>query len=143
MKHIAEKLHASCWVLIVDDDAMLADAYERIITRSGGRPLSVGNGHEATKILQNKHIDIVLLDLRMPVMDGIELLEWMNSKRLAGPYKIVMSNYDNPKEISRAYELGADRYVLKAWASPNDLIKMLNETLQHQVRNPKHKHITA
>lgn len=131
MKSNAKSLKQPYWVLIVDNDGMLADAYESIIERAGGKPLSVGNSNDAIMVLRNKQIDAVLLDLQMPTMDGMRLLEWMYKYIGPSPVRVVLTNHDNPKDIIRAYELGADRYVLKVWASPNDLIRVLNAALEH------------
>jgi DNA-binding NarL/FixJ family response regulator len=45
---------------------------------------------------------------------------------------IIFSNYDLQKEIDEAYDLGAQRYVLKAWASPKELIKIVKDTLSEK-----------
>lgn len=129
MNSNCQELKSPYRVLIVDDDIALSDAYERIIRHAGGKPMVSGNGQEAIEVLKKQQVDIMLVDLRMPVMSGIELLEWMHT-RAYDPIVVILSNYDNPREIKRAYELGAERYVLKAWATPNDLIRMLNETLE-------------
>lgn len=136
MKSNNNSLLEPYWVLIVDNDGMLADAYEKIIERAGGRPLSVGNGKEAIAVLQNKRVDAVLLELQLPRMNGMQLLEWMEEHVPASPARVVLSNDDDPQDIMKAYELGADRYVLKAWASPSDLVNVLNQTLAHNIRNP-------
>lgn len=128
----------SCyWVLIVESDGMLADAYERIIERAGGRPLGVGSSQEAMLVLQNKRIDAVLLELQPPVMDGMRLLERMHEELDRNLVKIVLSHHDDPDDIMKAYELGADRYILKAWSSPSDLVNVLNETLANSMRAPR------
>lgn len=121
-------------VLIVDDDAMLAHAYEKIIKQAGGKPISVGNDRDAKAVVIQERVDAVLLDVQRSVGDDMQLLEWMSNHVEADQALVVLSNHDDIKDITRAYQLGADRYVLKAWASPNDLIRVINETLEHQIK---------
>lgn len=135
MKRTPKLLKWPYWVLIVDNDGMLADAYERIIEQAGGKPISVGNDRDAKTIVLKRHVDIVLMDVCMPKMGDMRLLEWMGAHVDAGQAIVVLSNHDDIKNISRAYEVGADRYVLKAKASPNDLIRVINETLAQPIRH--------
>ena len=66
----------------------------------------------------------------MPVLDGIGFLEAYQPKALKNPPKIVVfSNFDMQKEIDQAYELGADKYMLKAWASPKELLQLVTNLL--------------
>ena len=73
---------------------------------------------------------LILLDLRMPVMDGVEFLKQYDVKDAHKDVKvIVFSNYDMQEEIDDAYRLGADRYVLKAWASPRELLQIVQDSV--------------
>jgi DNA-binding NarL/FixJ family response regulator len=63
-------------------------------------------------------------------MDGIHFLRHASLKKYHPNTKvIVFSNYDMQKEIDEAYRLGAERYILKAWASPKELLQIVEETL--------------
>jgi DNA-binding NarL/FixJ family response regulator len=67
----------------------------------------------------------------MPVMNGIEFLQAANlSKTHPHLPVIVFSNYDVQKDIDEAYELGATRYILKAWAAPKELARVVKQTLE-------------
>lgn len=115
-------------VLIVEDEQLLNDAYARVLAAANIDLLRAYNGKEALEILQNEHPDIVLLDLRMPVMDGIEFLEKLKPKENLPDTKIIVfSNYDDQHEIDQAFALGAMHYMLKAWATPDELIKLIRE----------------
>jgi CheY-like chemotaxis protein len=72
---------------------------------------------------------IIFLDLRMPVMDGIEFLKNYDAPKHTYTEVIVFSNYDAKNEIDAAYELGAQRYVLKARAAPKELIRIVRTIL--------------
>lgn len=114
-------------VLVVEDDKALNDAYRLILEQEKYTVLSVFNGHEALEVLGSKKVDIILLDISMPKMDGIEFLEHFDNPT---DIKIcVFSNRDSESDINRVYELGAHRYILKAWASPRELVKLVKDTL--------------
>lgn len=114
-------------VLIVEDDRALHNAYRTILEGEKYQVLSAYNGQEALDLLKTETPDIILLDITMPKMNGIEFLEHFDN-----PHDIkicVFSNLDSEKDINRVYELGAHRYILKAWASPQELVKLVKDTL--------------
>jgi CheY-like chemotaxis protein len=113
-------------ILIVEDDADLNGAYGMILSSVGYRVTTAFDGKEAlAKIRAGGDPDIIFLDLRMPVMDGIDFLKHYQPARK--PAIIVFSNYDAQGEVDRAFELGADRYVLKARAAPKELIRIVED----------------
>lgn len=115
-------------VLIVEDEQLLNDAYARVLAAANIALLRAYNGKEALEILKDERPDIVLLDLRMPVMDGIEFLKKLKPKENLPDAKIIVfSNYDDQHEIDQAFALGAMHYMLKAWATPDELIKLIRE----------------
>ena len=65
----------------------------------------------------------------MPHMNGIEFLKEVNRQHKSIPKTIVFSNYDVQKDINEAFKYGATRYMLKAWASPKELVKVIEDTL--------------
>lgn len=117
-------------ILIVEDDVDLNSAYNMILSSAGYVVRSAHNGAEAlAEIDKNGDPRIMFLDLRMPVMDGIEFLEKYKAPTHKETTIIVFSNYDAQKEVDQAYELGAHRYVLKARAAPKELIRIVEDTL--------------
>lgn len=117
-------------VLIVEDDADLRDAYVMILESEGIKTFSAENGAVALELLKS-HGDpgIIFLDLRMPVMNGIEFLKAYNAPAHPETEVVVFSNYDAKTEIDAAYNLGAERYVLKARAAPKELIRIVKTIL--------------
>jgi len=117
-------------ILVVEDDASLNDAYKTILLSAGYETRTAFNGEEALKLVKEDEPDIIFLDLRMPVLDGIGFLRAYKPKTDHPDVKIIVfSNYDMQQEVDEAYELGAERYVLKAWASPKELIKIVKDTV--------------
>lgn len=117
-------------ILIVEDETNLNDAYNIILTKEGHQVTASYNGVQALKAIEAKSPDLVLLDLRMPEMDGVEFLSKLDPLKSHPKMKIIVfSNYDVQTEIDQAFELGAHRYMLKAWASPKELVRVVEETL--------------
>lgn len=115
-------------ILVVEDDIALNDAYKTILSTAGYPTVTAFNGEEALIAVKKQDPDIIFLDLRMPVMDGIAFLKAYHPKTKHPHVKIVVfSNYDMQREVDEAYQLGAERYVLKAWASPKELIKIVSD----------------
>jgi CheY-like chemotaxis protein len=115
-------------VLVVEDEKLLNEAYARVLDAAGISLLRAYNGKEALEVLQDDKPNIILLDLRMPVMDGIEFLQKLRPKETMPDTKIVVfSNYDDQREIDEAFSLGAMHYMLKAWATPDELVKLIHE----------------
>jgi len=117
-------------ILIIEDDPALNQAYETILGTAGYNVQTAFDGEEALKIVADYEPDIIFLDLRMPTLDGIGFLRAYQPIANHKEVKIIIfSNYDLQQEIDEAYNLGADRYVLKAWASPKELIKIVEDTI--------------
>ena len=117
-------------ILIVEDEIDLNEAYQMILRREGYEVLAAFDGSDALAITQDVTPDLILLDLRMPKVSGIEFLRSYKAHEKHPHVKIIVfSNLDTQKEIDEAYGLGASRYMLKAWASPKELAELVRETL--------------
>jgi CheY-like chemotaxis protein len=117
-------------VLVVEDEQALSQAYKMILESAGYEVTVAEDGTEALVITTDRQPDIILLDLRMPKMGGIEFLKRFREAQPSAKTKvIVFSNLDSQKEIDEAYALGADKYMLKAWASPKELLRIVAEIL--------------
>ncbi len=117
-------------ILIVEDEQALNEAYQTILRKAGYDVQVAFDGQEALEIAAMEEPAIILLDLRMPRMDGIEFLRNYNLRKDHPNVKVVVfSNYDMQKEIDEAYSLGADRYFMKALASPKELLQVVDNIL--------------
>lgn len=117
-------------ILIVEDEQSLNEAYQMILRKAGYTVQVAFDGQEALEVAALEEPALILLDLRMPRMDGIEFLRNYNLQQEHPNVKvIVFSNYDMQKEIDQAYSLGADRYFMKALASPQELLQVVENTL--------------
>lgn len=117
-------------ILIVEDEKALNEAYALVLKKNDYTVQSAFNGEEALEKTKDTQFDLILLDLRMPKMDGVQFLKKLKpAKNAPGTKIIIFSNYDDQNEVNEAIENGATRYILKAWSSPNELVKIVRETL--------------
>lgn len=117
-------------ILVVEDDPELAEVYQTLLSEADYEVRVAHNGKDALRMAAEHKPQLILLDLRMPVMDGVEFLKEYNVKDAHPDVKIIVfSNYDLQEEIDDAYRLGADRYVLKAWASPRELLQIVQDSV--------------
>jgi DNA-binding NarL/FixJ family response regulator len=116
-------------VLVVDDHALLRTGVANIINQEPDLCVvaEAGNGVEAVEAWERHHPDVTLLDLRMPVMEGVEVVRRIR-ERDARARVIVLTTYDTDEEISRALKAGAKAYVLKD-ISADELIGCIREVL--------------
>jgi len=117
-------------ILIVEDEKVLNQAYEIILKKAGYAVTTSFDGLEAYEQFKKDPADLILLDLRMPKLDGVGFLKKLKPKDNYPDTKIIVfSNYDDQQEVKDAIEQGADRYILKAWSSPSELLKIVREAL--------------
>jgi CheY-like chemotaxis protein len=118
-------------ILIVEDETVLNDAYGIILRKQKHNIRQVFDGQAALEAVKEKVPDLILLDLRMPKMDGVEFLKTLKPTKKYPKLKIIVfSNYDVQEDIDKAFKLGATRYMLKAWAAPKELVRVVNDTLK-------------
>ncbi len=113
-------------ILVVEDDQALNDAFSMILEKDYDVDTAF-DGKEALAHTAKTQYDLVLLDLLMPVMDGKEFLRAFENKKQIPV--IVFSNLDAKSDIEEVSELGATRYMLKSWASPKELLRLVEDTL--------------
>src|SRR5665213_361426 len=93
-------------ILIVEDDKALNEAYQMVLKKTKHTVFSVYNGQEALDNFAKLQPDLVLLDLRMPKLNGVEFLKKLKpAKNYPKVHIIVFSNYDDQEEIDEAFKL--------------------------------------
>ena len=122
----------SCNLLIVDDSPILRTAIKKVVKLAGldeDHIFEAGNGQEALKILETVWVDLVLLDLNMPVMDGEEFArELRKHPDLKDVAVIVVSTEANKARLDRMKELGVVETLHKPF-EPEDLCRMISKLL--------------
>lgn len=116
-------------ILIVEDNESLNQVYKFILEQEGHQVSAVFNGAEALKAAKGMEPDLILLDMLMPVMGGIEFLKKFNPSKHPATSILILSNLDEDQETKEAQKLGASDYILKATVSPTELAKRINSML--------------
>jgi len=112
-------------VLVVEDVESLNKAYAYALTKRGHKVVSAANGRDAITLLQKDAVDIILLDLLMPKMSGLDFLRQIPTTNR--PKILVFSNVDT--DVKSAYALGADAFMLKSSLNPTAMVEWVEENL--------------
>lgn len=123
-------------VLIVDDDKFLLEMYRKKFAESvASVDLAVGPVEALEKLRGGSKVDILILDIIMPNMDGIELLETIRKEKLAPDAVVIMlTNEGSSERIEEAKALGINGYIVKATSIPSEVVE---ETLKIARENLK------
>lgn len=116
-------------ILIVEDDKDLNAAYKLILEKSGHVVDSAFNGKSALEIAEQFNPDLILLDLLMPVMGGLDFLKKYSLKKHKNVRVLIFTNMENSPEVNEAYELGASRCIIKSWTAPQNLARVVDDAL--------------
>ncbi len=117
-------------IIIVEDDAVLRDVLSEKLEKNGYIVDRAEDGVIAMEKIRAVRPDMVLLDILMPRMGGIEVLEQLHADPLLKSIPvIVISNSGQPVEIKRAQELGAREFLVKAVFEPNEVLEKVRNIL--------------
>ena len=116
-------------ILIVEDDSDLNNAYKIILENEGYDVVSVFNGQEALDALKTFNPDLILLDLLMPVMGGLQFLQEYELDKHKQVKVLIFTNMENSPEVNEAYNLGAHRAIIKSWTAPQNLTRVVQDAL--------------
>jgi CheY-like chemotaxis protein len=110
-------------ILLVDDDAFLRDMYATKFSELGHDIDVAEDGESALVKVQNGKYAVVLMDMIMPSMGGIELLKHIKNEKLAGdPVCIMLTNQSEESDRMKAIEAGAVGYIVKAERIPSEVV---------------------
>lgn len=107
-------------ILIVDDQPNIRRLYEYTLEKNGYRPFTAANGEEALAVLDRQHIDLMILDVMMPVLDGYGCLKALRDGGSTVPVLIITAK-DSAEDVRKSFLLGTDDFMVK----PVDEIEML------------------
>lgn len=115
---------------MVDDEETVRDIVSQVLTENGHETTAVASGEEALEVFRMNPYPLVLTDIRMPGMDGIELLKAI--KKIAPDTQVVMiTSHSSMETANRAMEAGAYDYLIK----PFDELESISKVVTNSVRN--------
>jgi two-component system, OmpR family, response regulator len=117
-------------ILIVEDERILREAYQNILTQEGFTVLQAADGLQALDRLEAVHPDLILLDLLMPNMDGFTFLQQADLAHRFPKMKVLaFSNMSDHQRLQRMLKMGVSRHVLKSSLSPRQLVAAIRALL--------------
>ena len=116
-------------VLCIEDEKFISELYNRALTKAGYQVDVVADGAQALPAAQTDKYDIILLDLMIPNLSGIEILRTLRdpskTPQLHGKI-IVITNLEQREDVRQDIEKQADGYIVKAEITPRELVDLLN-----------------
>ncbi len=127
----------SSTVLIADDEPGIRNLLRITLNLDGIRLIEAANGVEAIALARAAHPDVVLLDVKMPLLDGFEVCRRLRADPdTATSYIIILTRLDQPDSRSTMLEIGADAYLSKPF-SPLTLLQQICDILEERRRESR------
>ena len=115
-------------ILIVDDDNIFRENLRELLLHEGFSTTSVSSGIEAVDLISSCHFNLVITDLKMPKMNGIEVIEAIRKAHPDLPV-ILMTAYGGPNERREALEHNASHFITKPFEI-DDMVSIINTSLE-------------
>ncbi len=121
--------HIGKRVLCVEDEHFISELYARAFTKGGYQIDVESDGQKALEKAQTDAYDVILLDLMVPTIDGIQILRKLRDPAATPHLKakiIIITNLEQRDEVRADIERQADGYIVKAEITPHELVDFLN-----------------
>lgn len=112
-------------ILVIEDEPELRNTYKLTFSAEPYEVSVASNGQTALDLCKKKTFDLILLDLMMPIMDGLQFLELFDPAAHPKTKIIIISNLSTGTMLSQAMKLGVSRSVVKADLTPKQLINLV------------------
>lgn len=116
-------------VLIIEDELFIGELYQRALEKAGYAITVIGDGARALKEAQTNRYDLILLDLMIPNVTGIEILRILRDPGQTPELKakiIITTNLEQREDVRADIEKQADGYIVKAELTPKELVEVLS-----------------
>lgn len=116
-------------ILCIEDEYFIGELYTRAMRKAGYDVTVIVDGAQGLLQAQTNQFDIILLDLMVPTMTGIEVLKHLRNKEETPSLKakiIITTNLEQKEETRQAIESQADGYLIKAEVTPKQLVAILD-----------------
>lgn len=118
-------------ILIIEDEKMLAEMYRDKFSQAGFEVILAFSAEEGLEIAKKEKPDLVLLDILLPVGNGISFLkEQSRDSKISSIPVVAFSNFDDPKTKKQARELGAKDYLIKTDYTPQEIVEKIKSYLK-------------
>jgi len=118
-------------ILIIEDDVFIMDMYETKFKMAGFEVLRAENGDKGIKVARKEKPDLIVLDIVMPQMDGLEVLKVAKGdSELKDIPVVLLTNLGQRENIEEGLKLGADDYIIKAHFTPDEVVGKVKKVLR-------------
>lgn len=117
-------------ILLVEDEDFIRELYTRQLTKAGFTVKSAANGQTGLEMLKNETFDLLLLDIMLPGINGLQLLrEFKTQNPNSQMITILLTNLGQESVIKEGFELGAQAYLIKASYTPDQVVNEVKNAL--------------
>ncbi len=121
-------------LLIIEDEDFIRDLYKRQFEKAGFLVDGYGNGKEGLQAAITNKYDVLLLDIMLPDVNGIEVLRQVKQSAAAKDMPVIMlTNLGQDAIIKEGFKIGATGYLIKASFTPDQVVQEVNNILAQQV----------
>lgn len=114
-------------ILIVEDDVFIQDVYNVKFSQEGFEVIVAENGVDALEILKSFIPDVIMLDIMMPRVDGVEVLKKIKSENALKDIPImILTNISEKEKMEEVMNLGANFYLIKSHFTPTEILDKVN-----------------
>jgi DNA-binding response OmpR family regulator len=116
-------------VLCIEDEHFISELYERSLIKGGYAVTVIGDGQQALAEAETNNYDVILLDLMVPNLTGIEILRTLRDPARTPPIKakiIIITNLEQREDVRADIEKRADGYLVKAELTPHELVNFID-----------------
>jgi DNA-binding response OmpR family regulator len=123
-------------ILFIEDDVHLTDTYNFLFTQEGYEVVWAQNGEEGLRKANEENPDVIVLDMMMPTMSGLDFLKLYDPKNKHPNVKVIaFSNMQTDVFMHEAIKLGAMKYEIKSTFSPRKLVALIMDLFGDQPTN--------
>lgn len=117
-------------LLLIEDDTLIRELYKRQLDKAGLSTDAFDNGPDGIAAAQNKRYDLVLLDIMLPQMNGLDILKALKKSEKSAPIPVIfLTNMGQESILQEGKSLGAIGYLIKASYTPDQLIEEIRKVL--------------
>jgi DNA-binding response OmpR family regulator len=122
-------------VLLIEDDEFIRDLYKRQLDIGGFFTYAFSNGNDGLKAAQENRYDLILLDIMLPGMNGLDILRNIRQNDATKNTPVIMlSNLGQDEVIKEGFALGAIGYLIKASFTPDQIVQEVKNILEQHVK---------
>jgi CheY-like chemotaxis protein len=123
-------------ILVVEDDPLMSRMYQKIFSFEGYEVEMAGDGEEGVEKVRSTKPTLVLMDIMMPKMNGLQALEKLKADPETKAIPVVMlTNLAGQQDAETALSKGAIKYIIKSEFEPKQVVNMVKEILAGYTRN--------